>query len=237
MEVRWVFFDAAGTLFSLRKPVGEIYRSYAVTLGFRPGETPHTGEKITRAFQRAFRSHVPLSLGGRPPGTIQEMEKEWWRHVVQQTFESVGPFPRFEEFFVKIYEVFRGSEVWHLEPGCRKLLVELKRVGKKLGIISNFDSRLWDVLHELQISGFFDSVVISSHAPAAKPNPVMFQHALKQAGTTGNVSIHIGDDLREDFFGARTAGMKAVLYDRWKRFSNCSQLRIERLEEVSAWLS
>ncbi|GIW53833.1 MAG: hypothetical protein KatS3mg082_0237 [Nitrospiraceae bacterium] len=48
------------------------------------------------------------------------------------------------------------------------MLKELKGRGYELGIVSNFDSRLFNVLRGLGIADLFDTVTISSLARAAK---------------------------------------------------------------------
>ena len=60
--------------------------------------------------------------------------------------------------------------------------------------MSNFDSRLYEILIGLSIDRFFDSVTLSSFAGAAKPSPAIFQRALRKHGVAARDALHIGRD-------------------------------------------
>jgi putative hydrolase of the HAD superfamily len=83
-----------------------------------------------------------------------------------------------------------------------------------LGVISNFDSRLFGLLDGLGLAQFFDPVVISTHAGAAKPERGIFTHALARAGTPAEEAMHVGDSYEADVVGARQAGIMPVFIDR-----------------------
>ena len=73
-------------------------------------------------------------------------------------FDGLGSFPRFEDFFDELFERFRDREFWRVYDDVEPALAELKRRGLKLGVISNFDSRLYDVLRACRLDHFFDSI-------------------------------------------------------------------------------
>jgi putative hydrolase of the HAD superfamily len=232
-----VFFDAAGTLFGVRGSVGEIYGRYAEQFGFHNGEDESVQQQIERSFVISLRETPPLAFPGDIDDSIQELEKQWWNRLVRDTFMRLGSFPRVEEFFETVYEVFRTSEAWQLEEHCPEILAELLEKKLKLGVISNFDSRLFDLLREFEIEKYFDAVIISSHAPAAKPSPLIFQYALQQIGSRATQSIHVGDSFRGDYEAAQSAGLLALLYDPEDRSADRTQeRRIRSLAEVSSFL-
>ena len=86
--------------------------------------------------------------------------------------------------------------------------------GVKLGVISNFDSRLDQILTHLELTNFFSEIICSSRQKIAKPDPRIFQFALNQYHCLPRQAWHIGDSLREDYNGATTAGFKAFLIQR-----------------------
>ena len=86
--------------------------------------------------------------------------------------------------------------------------------GIELGIISNFDSRIYQVLAELGLEYFFRSITISSHAGVAKPDPEIFQIALQKHDCSPAQAWHIGDSKKEDYQGAKTLGIEAFLIKR-----------------------
>lgn len=232
MKVNHVFFDAAGTLFRVRGSVGEVYGRCAERFGLKVSP-----EEINLAFLAAFRNKKPMTFPGSKEELIPTLEREWWKEVVEQTFRQWGPFPQMEAFFETLYEAFRTRQGWVLEPGCEDLLERLRGEGKRLGIISNFDSRLTDVMKDLGVFGFFDTITISSRSPSAKPDPLIFARALEQAGSEAKFSLHIGNDPRDDFWAARRAGLKALLYDPQDRYRQMiPEFRIRKLPEVISFL-
>lgn len=205
-----IFFDAAGTLIEVRGSVGEIYSRVARGGGFEADPS-----MLQRNFARAFGLQPPMAFpAGTPEAKLRELEKDWWLNLVKDVFAGLGSFPRFDEFFDGLFERFRGSEFWRVYDDVEPALTELKQRGLKLGVISNFDSRLYDVLRACGLDGFFDSVHISTRVGAAKPDPAIFQAALNYFGIEPGQAWHVGDSLREDVEGARAAGLQACLIDR-----------------------
>lgn len=93
-----------------------------------------------------------------------------------------------------------------LMPGTRELLDEL-RSGHHMHIITNG-------FHEVQttklecsgIAGYFQAVITSEKARARKPDPRIFERAMKEAGARVEECLMVGDDVRTDMGGARNAG-------------------------------
>lgn len=205
-----IFFDAAGTLIEVRGSVGEIYSRVAREFGIEAD--PST---LRQNFARAFLLQPPMAFpAGTPEAKLRELENDWWRNLVRDVFAGLGSFPRFDEFFDDLFERFRGSEFWRVYDDVEPALRELKGRGLKLGVISNFDSRLYDVLRACKLDHFFDSVHISTRVGAAKPDRAIFLAALNYHRIEPGQAWHVGDSLREDVEGARAAGLRAFLVDR-----------------------
>ena len=169
--------------------------------------------------------------------SARQLERRWWKKLVAETFDSVGPVPRMAEFFEAVYELFGTSQVWILEPGCREILTRLSAAGRKLGIISNFDSRLPDLLEDLKIARYFDQVIVPGVAGAAKPSLRIFSYAVTRLGCDPKAALHIGDSVLDDFQGASQAGLEALLYDPYDRFaSEVPTKRIKNLAEIPSLL-
>jgi putative hydrolase of the HAD superfamily len=134
--------------------------------------------------------------------------------VVHNVFYRVGMFEGFDDYFDEVFDYFAGPEAWDLYPETLMTLRKLEECGLELGVVSNFDSRLYEILVGLGIDRFFESVTISSFAGAAKPSPQIFQRALSKHGAAPGEALHVGDSLREDVQGAAAAGIKALLLER-----------------------
>ena len=82
-----------------------------------------------------------------------------------------------------------------------------------------------------------DFSVTSAQAGKEKPHPPIFNEALGRAGVLPEEVMHVGDQLRSDVEGARSAGMRAALLDRggWhETVVGCP--RISSLNELSLLL-
>jgi len=211
-----IFFDAAGTLFEVRGSVGEIYSRIASQYGCGAD-----AEQLQQNFARWFRLQPPMAFpAGTDEDKLREMEKGWWSNLVRAVFADCGAFPHFEEFFDDVFERFRQPELWRVFDDVIPTLTELKHTGIRLGVISNFDSRLDDVLRGCELAQFFDSVHISTRNGAAKPDPLIFDTALVHHRIEASQAWHVGDSLREDFEGAQAAGLQAILLDRNHRHAD-----------------
>jgi putative hydrolase of the HAD superfamily len=211
-RVKVIFFDAAGTLFHVKGSVGEIYLSYAENHGFK--RTSESLAAVREAFKRAFHEAPPPVFAASDPSEIKECERLWWFDIVHNVFYRVGMFERFDDYFEEVFHAFDGPERWKLYPETLGVLKELKEHGFELGIISNFDTRLFNVLRGLGLADLFDTVTISSLAQAAKPAPGIFRLALEKHAVDPEEAAHVGDSLRDDVKGARQAGLSGILIAR-----------------------
>ncbi|OQW64157.1 MAG: hypothetical protein BVN28_03610 [Nitrospira sp. ST-bin4] len=230
VSIRVVFFDAADTLFHVKGSVAEIYLYYAVQYGF--SQTQESLPAIRQAFSRAFREAPPPIFVATEPAQLKQSERLWWFDVVHNVFYRVGMFERFDDFFDRIFEVFEDPGSWSLFPEVLSTLTSLKASGMELGIVSNFDSRLFPVMRGLGIADLFDTITISSLAQAAKPATKIFQLALDKHAVDPEEALHVGDSLREDVEGAEKAGLHAVLLDRQGTAQRSGVRTIKSLDEL-----
>jgi len=207
-QYRHIFFDATDTLLRVRGSVGAVYAPVAARHGLAL-----TSRAIDAAFQPAMAAAPPPAFPGATPEALPCLERDWWHAVVQRALVPLGPFPGFEAFFAEVFAIFRTPEPWELLPGARAALETLRTQGRRLGLISDMDSRLLDVLAALELDHLLETVVLSPSAGFAKPDPRLFTLALERAGATAASSAHVGDSLRADIAGARAAGMLAIYFD------------------------
>jgi len=226
-QIKAVFFDAADTLFHIKGGVGNQYWSVARKYG-----TNSTPEAIDKAFSKAFKSAPPLTFAHVSSEDRKVYEKKWWYQVVRNVFSEVGMFDQFDPYFDELFETFR-SEAWELFPETKGVLSFLKEKGLTLSVVSNFDTRVYDVCTELGIIDYFDSFVISSEAGFSKPSPEIFALALSKNKVSPAECIHIGDSLEHDFYGASSVGIKVILLDKKGKYKGREDVyRIESLAEI-----
>ncbi len=99
----------------------------------------------------------------------------------------------------------------HLKTSKIQVIEALKANGKKIGLISNADA--------IEVSGWssspfaphFDSVVFSYQIGYIKPEPEIYQYALKSLEVSPEDSIFVGDGGSNELFGAKEVGITTVM--------------------------
>lgn len=116
-------------------------------------------------------------------------------------------------------------------------LTDLKGQGLILGLISNVDRDITPLLNELGLASLLQVVVTSQNAGFNKPQPEIFQEALRQAGVQAPEAIYVGDQYQIDIAGANKVGMKGVLLDRGDYFEETTDCpRLQSLTQVVEYL-
>jgi putative hydrolase of the HAD superfamily len=202
--VKVITFDAANTLIRLSHPVGVTYAGVARRFGADLDPTD-----LEQGFRVAWKTvpRLPDMRGPRP-----DDGRSWWRQVVAKTFEIAGAkVEPFEDFFDAVYREFALPGIWRLEPGALDLLQDLRRAGLRLGIISNFDLRLYQILEHVGVSSLFEQLIVSSQVGADKPSPRIFEEGLRRFQVEPTELLHVGDDKVADGEGARAVGMQTLI--------------------------
>jgi putative hydrolase of the HAD superfamily len=206
--IKFIFFDAAGTLFHLPRGVGWHYRDVALRHGWDLRE-----EELRRAFGSVWQE-MPARAASRAPR--KDDDKGWWRELVERVLDRCAVASdrgACDAYFEELYREFTRPGVWELFPEVREALAGLQP-RFRLGVISNFDGRLRLILDHLGISGLFHPVVISSEVGADKPDAWIFEQALTQAGVAPGEALHVGDDPERDWQGAHAAGLRVFRLSR-----------------------
>ncbi len=203
-----IFLDAVGTLFGIRGTVGEIYGQFAADAGVQVDV-----KSLNKAFIDSFLAAPRAAFPGVDPADIPALEFAWWRAVAHQSFTKVGvieQFLQFDDFFQILFDHFAKPDPWIVYPDVPPTLQNWQQQGIQLGIISNFDTRLHQVLDVLDLTQFFTSVTISTAVGAAKPQAEIFQAALDKHQCRPEQACHIGDSWSEDYQGAIATGIQAI---------------------------
>ena len=92
---------------------------------------------------------------------------------------------------------------------CGRVLPQLKQAGYILGVISNRDKPFQDLLHEHGIGEFFEFSLAAGEVNTFKPEPGVFEHALREMNLSPQDVIYVGDNYYADVVGARPRGTLA----------------------------
>jgi putative hydrolase of the HAD superfamily len=134
----------------------------------------------------------------------------WWKRFLERIAEHLGSETLSPFAAAELFARFGRADAWEVYPDVPETLAALRRQGLRLGVISNWDPRLPDLLERLELADLFDAVVYSSAAGVEKPDRRIFLEALRQLGVEPGEALHIGDGRLEDVEGAIGAGMRAL---------------------------
>ncbi|EMS47205.1 Haloacid dehalogenase-like hydrolase domain-containing protein 3 [Triticum urartu] len=155
-------------------------------------------EILLFVFGGAKRTIVGYVDDGRP----------FWQHIVSS---STGCSDL--EYFEELYHYYTTEKAWQLiDPDAKYVFEALRRAGVRTAVVSNFDTRLRPLLQALNCDHWFDAVAVSAEVAAEKPNPTIFLKACELLDVKPEEAVHIGDDRRNDLWGARDAGCDAWLW-------------------------
>jgi REG-2-like HAD superfamily hydrolase len=125
-----------------------------------------------------------------------------------------GPFKQCHVHAQLLCRHYARPEAWTVTPGVVDAVQRIRAAGVKVCVLSNFDNRLRPLLTALGIAELFDNIIVSSEVGAEKPSPKIFYAACGALGVdpTRDFVLHVGDDRRNDVWGARACGIDAWLW-------------------------
>jgi HAD superfamily hydrolase (TIGR01549 family) len=221
MPPRLICFDAGFTLIRPRQSMEERLAAVLTAHGHAAQD-----DDLRRAWEAADawfwdEYHQP----GNTTWTSDERIDETWRSYHERMIGALG-FPDVRHDLIQaVLESQFASDAWELYPDTTDALRyahaatvpgpgPLLATRPQVGVVSDWESSLPEVLASLGLDSWVDFVVASGAVGLAKPGPELFLLACDRAGVDPDAAVMIGDNLQADVLGARSAGLQAVLLDR-----------------------
>jgi REG-2-like HAD superfamily hydrolase len=230
MDVRAVFFDAGETLVYPHPSFVELFAEVLWQHGHRvdPQDLQELVHASSERFNELMQSEKALNWSTSP-----ERSRALW-DIVYRMFLGETDIQETEhaQLVDALYERFRSIASYRLYPDVLPTLERLRKAGLTLGLISNFEDWLEQLLETLEVSPFFDVSVISGIEGVEKPDTRIFEIALERAGVDAGSSVYVGDNPIFDAEPAQKAGMIPVLIDRRGRHTDLEFTRIASLEDL-----
>jgi putative hydrolase of the HAD superfamily len=203
-SIKAVVFDAVGTLLVPNPPPAHVYASTAARHGLTLSRDG-IADRFTEAFQKE--DHLDRIAGWV---TDETRERDRWRRIVAATLPGL-PDAGFDDLF----DHFARPEAWEVPiDAARAVKFLTARDGVQLGVASNFDRRLLEVVDgKDELAPVREHVVISSLVGVRKPHGDFFLAVAERMMCAVNEVLFVGDDFAYDFLAAQAAGMPAVLFD------------------------
>jgi putative hydrolase of the HAD superfamily len=153
----------------------------------------------------------------------------FWSHLYRRLLGELGIED--ESLVTDMYTTFSSSSSYRLFDDVLPALERLTEMGYRLGLISNFEEWLEEMLVELEVGHLFDVSVISGSEGMEKPDPEIYRRALAKAGVQATAAVHVGDSPANDIDPAREVGIEAILLDRYNRYPDAAP-RVRSLTDL-----
>jgi len=219
------FFDAGNTIIRLSPSREELLmgildeRGIGVTLG-----------QIKVGFMLNDRE---FNIGGFTL-LSQEDRERFWVEYTRGLLESIGiEMENPDGLSSSVAGAFNSPESWEEFPDVRPTLENLIDSGCTLAVISNAEFFLKDTLNRLDLSKYFETIVMSEEIGVEKPDPRIFKIALDRVGMSAERCVHVGDLIETDVKGAMSCGITPVWLDRQRLGKKVPGiLRIDTLRDL-----
>src|SRR5581483_10275082 len=203
-RLEMVFLDVGGVLYrddGYRLAIRRALRELGAAFADEDYDAEY--EACRRAQDGSFRTRLAARFLG-PGADLRELElraRRWWRY-----------------------------EPSDLEPDAVPALENLA-ARYRLGLIANQPSAVREALARDGLEPFFEFLGVSEDLGIDKPDPRIFEHALRRTGVRADRAAMVGDRLDYDVRPARAVGMRAVWVLRGEAPADP---RPDQLEEADA---
>jgi putative hydrolase of the HAD superfamily len=227
-----VFLDAGETILHPHPSFPELFARTVQAAGH------HVSVEDATAVQQRLAPHlVDLAedTGVEHPSLHPEDSLRFWSYLYRRLLAELDI--RDEDLVARLYSTFSSISSYALFDDVLPCLRVLTDEGYRLGLISNFELWLEEMLVELEVGDLFEVRVVSGAEGVEKPDPRIYELALERAGVRPEAAVHVGDSPALDVEPAAAAGMHTVLLDRLGRYPDHAGAVIASLEDLPAILS
>ncbi|TDU34257.1 putative hydrolase of the HAD superfamily [Gelidibacter sediminis] len=124
----------------------------------------------------------------------------------------------------------------HLFDGTLELLQYLQPKYHLHIITNGFEEAQLKKMNSSAITPYFKTITNADIAGVKKPNPIIFDYALKIANARPNESIMIGDNYEADVLGALNVGYDAIFFNYRNDYTEPHIKQIKHLSQIKEYL-
>ena len=225
-NIKHVFFDLDHTLWDFERNSAltfeTIFRKRRIDVNLK--EFLDVYSPINYEYWRLYRNNK-VSKEELRYGRLQKSFKELGRDIDDDAIDKLS-----NDYILHL------PDHNHLFKGTMELLEYLKPKYKLHIITNGFEEVQHKKLKNSNIESYFDVVVTSEMAGVKKPNPIIFDLALKLASAVPDESVMIGDSYEADIEGANNAGMQSIFFDLNQVELPENSLKTDNLLEIITFL-
>lgn len=209
-RLKLITFDVTDTLLTFKSSVGEQYGEIGLMYGLI-SDNKNLNDNFKAIWRKMQTEHPNFGLYS---GLGWE---NWWRYIVRGTFQYSNPNATDKQFDLvsnHLINVYKTSTCWQHCSGALNLLSYIRSKGIKMGVISNSDPRLNQLMENVKLKHYFQFILTSYEFGAEKPDIRIFQEAMsvsKISDLKPHECLHIGDNPLLDYEGAKSCGWQALV--------------------------
>ena len=230
--IKAIFFDLDGTLRHSVPHSGDIFTNYVASLGLRVNY-----EDRVRAMRWEY-LYWANSADLRDDLLAHSSDTEnFWIEYSRRRLIVLGVSPALAVELSRKVSLHMGEEYKPesiVLEDVRRALVELQQSGYLMAVLSNRDKPFHETLEKHSIHEFFVFSLAAGEVDSYKPEPGLFEHALKRAGLSAQEAVYVGDNYFADVVGSRRAGLRPVLYDPDIIFPDADCTTIRSFDELNS---
>jgi putative hydrolase of the HAD superfamily len=229
-KYKHIFFDLDMTLWDFETNASEAYQDI-----YKKFQLKKKGISSINAFLKCYFVHNDRLWDQYRKG---EIKKEFLRsRRFELTLLDFGiDDPKLAED-VGLEYITISPQKTNLFPNAHEILQYLKEKYPLYIITNGFEEVQFTKLKNSKLDVYFDHVITSEDAGSKKPDPGIFNYALKKAGALPDESLMIGDDPEVDILGAESVGIDGIYFNPKRLPVNGSvKYFIHDLMELKQWL-
>ncbi len=225
-DVRAIFFDVGSTLIYPDPSVAEMFKIVARERGhaFDPARVDSFMPEVDALYDREYERNGDFWCA-------HESSVQIWKDMYTLLSERMGLGDDSAGISDAMYDRYLLAESWSLYPEVVGALEVLAGEGYRLGIISNWDASLPNLIEGLGLKKYFDVVIPSASRGCRKPHKAIFEVALDEMGVKARHAVHVGD-LPEADGAAALVGIRPLIVDRHGRHAGCGFETVRSLAGV-----
>ena len=165
----------------------------------------HNGDRNARSPEDLWRDTFRKYIRANPFLSFREVH----RKTIQDFFEALGIANDVDGCIDAVFHEYRSSSAY---PEVLAVLRDLEQE-VPVAVVSNMDTTV--LLEALQRNGLsFTFIITSDEEQRYKPDPSLFQRAVRYLGLPAANVLHVGSSYAEDIVGASLTGMPSLLMQR-----------------------
>jgi len=172
-----------------------------------------------------------MTEGRFPPG-LNRPYSQFMFESVGLSAEAAAQAAQVAEAKHKQRNLWTFTFSWVLET-----LDQLRDEGYGMSIVSNADGRVEQQLHDTGMRQYFERVYDSEVVGVRKPEPGIYEMALKDLGLQPEEAVFVGDMFHIDIWGASRVGIPGLHLDPLGLYEDWPGAHIQDVRQLPGWLS